>query len=50
MKLQFEGWYDKRLRELATEHNTTPTQLIIEFIKSHTAQDAKDTDNDNTSK
>ncbi|WP_180757860.1 hypothetical protein [Vibrio parahaemolyticus] len=42
MKLKFEGWYDERLRELAFEYNTTPTQLIIDFIKSHTAQDARE--------
>lgn len=50
MRLHFEGWYDKRLRELAAEYNTTPTQLINDFIKSHTAQDAKDTKHDNSSK
>lgn len=50
MRLEFKGWYDKRLRELASEQNTTPTQLVIEFIKSQSfiAQDAEDTQDDNT--
>lgn len=42
MRLKFDGWYAEQLIELAKEHNTTPTQIIVEFIKSTNSQKAQD--------
>lgn len=48
MRLKLEGWYAQQLIRLAEENNTTPTQIIVEYIKStnsHKAQDAKENTN-----
>lgn len=44
MRLKFEGWYAEELSRMASEHNTTPTQILKQYIsqQAHGAKEACD--------
>ncbi|NKF52716.1 hypothetical protein G3R49_19350 [Shewanella sp. WXL01] len=46
MRIQLEGWYEETLKDLATEHNTSVTALIKQFITDARSSTKESTNND----